>query len=95
MLLLTSLPNKILYDYFILVKDKDSDVITIDSCIKKIFKNKEFIKNKEYYMTSLNEIIDFIKKCDNRLNKLSCGYCLKSYILQYDVVIKHKCKWKY
>ena len=85
----TSLPNKILYDYFILVENKE-----IDNCIKKILRDKEFIKNKEYYMSNMNEIINFIKKCDDRLKKISCGYCNKSYLLNYNIISKHKCKWK-
>ncbi len=87
MLLLTSLPNKILYDYFILVKDND-----IDKCIKDIMKNEEFIKNKEYYMSNLNDIIKFINKCDNKLKKMSCGYCMKTY--SFTSIKEHKCKWK-
>ena len=85
----TSLPNKILYDYFILVENKE-----IDNCIKKILRDKEFIKNKEYYMSNMNEIINFIKKCDNRLKKISCGYCNKLYLLNHNIISKHKCKWK-
>ena len=85
----TSSPNKILYDYFILVENKE-----IDRCIKKILRDKEFIKNKEYYMSNMNEIIDFIKKCDDRLKKISCGYCHKLYPLNYKIINKHKCKWK-
>jgi prophage antirepressor-like protein len=42
----TSNPNKILYKYFCLIEND-----SIDKCIKKVFKNKEFIKNKEYYGT--------------------------------------------
>ncbi len=83
----TSLPNKILYDYFILVKDND-----IDKCIKDIMKNEEFIKNKEYYMSNLNDIIEFIKKCDNKLKKMSCGYCMKTY--SFNNIKEHICKWK-
>jgi len=48
----TGEPNKILFNYFLMVKNKE-----IDSCIKKIMKNEEFIKNKEYYMTTLNKIL--------------------------------------
>ena len=43
----TSFPYKILFNYYVLVKDKG-----IDKCIKKIMKNEEFIRNKEYYKTS-------------------------------------------
>jgi len=61
----TSYPNKIFYDYYLLVKDKN-----IDICIKKIMHNKEFIKNKEYYVTTLKQIIAFIKKCDSSINEI-------------------------
>ena len=40
----TSFPYKIFFNYYILVNDP-----LIDKCIKNIFKNEEFIKNKEYY----------------------------------------------
>ena len=65
----TSFPYKILFDYYILVNDEK-----IDKCIKKIMKNKEFIKNKEYYKTSLNKILHFIKECDDSLDKICCGH---------------------
>ena len=35
----------------------------IDSCIKKVMKNVEYIKNKEFYKTSLSSIFNFINKC--------------------------------
>jgi hypothetical protein len=69
-----------------MVKDKK-----IDSCIKKIMKSEEFIKNKEYYMTSLNKILKFISKCDITLNKINCGYCLELY--DFDNIKDHKCKY--
>jgi prophage antirepressor-like protein len=40
----TSFPNKIFFNYYILVNNP-----LIDKCIKNIMKNEEFIKNKEYY----------------------------------------------
>jgi prophage antirepressor-like protein len=82
----TSFPYKILFNYYVLVHDKQ-----IDECIKKIMKNDEFIKNKEYYMTSLNKILEFITKCDVRLNTICCGYCLKCY--NFDKIKIHKCKF--
>jgi prophage antirepressor-like protein len=78
--------NKILFNYYILVKDK-----SIDTCIKKIMKNEEFIKNKEQYKTTFNQIIKFIKECDSSLNKIYCGYCLKCY--NFDNIKLHKCKY--
>jgi prophage antirepressor-like protein len=83
----TSYPNKIFYDYYLLVKDKN-----IDICIKKIMHNKEFIKNKEYYVSTLKQIIAFIKKCDSSINEICCGYCLKCY--QFNNIKIHKCKYK-
>ena len=82
----TGEPNKILFNYYLMVKDKK-----IDSCIKKIMKNDEFIKNKEYYMTTLNKILRFISKCDTTLNKINCGYCLELY--DFDIIKDHKCKY--
>ena len=54
-------------------------------------KNEEFIKNKEYYMTTLNKILKFIKTCDESLNKICCGYCLKCY--NFTKIKLHKCKY--
>jgi hypothetical protein len=82
----TGEPNKILFNYYLMVKDKK-----IDSCIKKIMKSEEFIKNKEYYMTTLNKILKFISKCDITLNKINCGYCLELY--DFDNIKDHKCKY--
>jgi hypothetical protein len=42
----------------------------IDKCIKKIMKNTEFIKNKEYYKLSFREIIKFIQKCNKSIKKI-------------------------
>jgi len=78
--------NKILFNYYILVKDK-----SIDTCIKKFMKNEEFIRNKEQYKTTFNQIIKFIKKCDSKLNKICCGYCLKCY--SFTNIKLHKCKY--
>ena len=33
-------------------------------------KNEVFIKNKEYYKTSLNKILNFIKDCDDSLDEI-------------------------
>ena len=41
----TSFPYKILFNYYVLVHDKQ-----IDDCIKKIIKNDKSIKNKEYFI---------------------------------------------
>lgn len=85
----TSFPNKIFFNYFIMVNNKE-----IDECIKKIMRNEEFIKNKEYYMTSLNKILDFIYSCDKRLNKICCGYCLKCYnFSKIHQGMIHNCKY--
>ncbi len=82
----TGEPNKILFNYYLIVKDKK-----IDECIKTIMKNEEFIKNKEYYMTTLNKILRFISKCDISLNTINCGYCLKLY--EFDKIKEHVCKY--
>ena len=82
----TGEPNKILFNYYVMVKNKE-----IDNCIKSIMKNEEFIKNKEYYMTTLNKILKFISKCDKTLNKINCGYCLE--LCDFDIIKNHKCKY--
>ena len=82
----TSFPYKILFNYFVLVDDAK-----INSCIKKIMKNEEFIKNKEYYKTTLNKVLQFITKCDKRLDTICCGYCLKCYV--FNKIKTHKCKY--
>ena len=53
--------------------------------------NEEFIKNKEYYKTSLKSILKFIRTCDERINDICCGYCLKCYTI--DTITNHKCKY--
>jgi len=60
--------NKILYTYFCLVIDEE-----IDKCIKKYMKNKEFIKNKEYYDTNIKNIIKVINNCDDIIKTICCG----------------------
>jgi prophage antirepressor-like protein len=82
----TSQPNKIFYNYFIMVKNKH-----IDSCMKNIMKNNEFIKNKEFYLAKLSRILEFIKSCEKSLDKIYCGYCLKCYI--FNKIKLHKCKY--
>jgi hypothetical protein len=82
----TGLPNKIYYNYFIMVKSKH-----IDTCMKKIMKNEEFIKNKEFYLARLSRILEFIKSCDLNLDKIYCGYCLKCY--RFNKIKLHKCKY--
>jgi prophage antirepressor-like protein len=82
----TSFPYKIFYNYYILVNDPQ-----IDKCIKNIMKNDEFIKNKEYYKTTLNKILKFVTSCDESLNKICCGYCLKCY--SFSKIKLHKCKY--
>jgi prophage antirepressor-like protein len=82
----TGSPNKIYYNYFIMVKSK-----SIDTCMKNIMKNEEFIKNKEYYLAKLSRILEFIKLCDIKLDKICCGYCLKCY--RFNKIKLHKCKF--
>jgi prophage antirepressor-like protein len=82
----TGEPNKILFNYYILVNNKE-----IDRCVKNIMHSEEFIKNKEYYMTTLNKVLKFINKCDNRLNKIYCGYCKSKYY--FNDIQTHICKY--
>jgi hypothetical protein len=84
----TGNPNKLLYKYFCMIDDEN-----LDKCIKKFMKNKEYIKNKEFYVTKLSDIITILNKCDKRINNLTCGYCLKSKKLKN--MILHKCKFGY
>ncbi len=58
----TGSPNKIYYNYFIMVKNKH-----IDSCMKNIMKNQEFIKNKEFIW-----LIFYKKLTKDFLNKFIC-----------------------
>jgi prophage antirepressor-like protein/predicted GIY-YIG superfamily endonuclease len=76
--------NKIHFNYFILLENS-----SIDSCMKKIMKNKEYIKNKEFYKISLRQIIEFIIKCNNKIKFIYCALCLKKYNL--DNILLHKC----
>jgi hypothetical protein len=64
---------------------------SIDRCIKNIMHNEEFIRNKEYYKSSLAKILRFIKSCDKRINEICCGYCLKCY--NFENITLHKCKY--
>jgi prophage antirepressor-like protein len=82
----TSFPYKILYNYYLMVNNDSTD-----RCIKNIMHNEKFIKNKEYYKSSLNKILRFIILCDKRIDKICCGYCLKCYSL--DNISNHKCKY--
>ena len=54
-------------------------------------KNKEFIKNKEYYVTNMTEMIKVITNCDNRIKDICCGGCLKCK--KINDIAKHKCKY--
>ena len=82
----TGNPNKILYKYYFLITDEK-----IDNCIKKYMKNKEFIKNKEYYVSNIKDIINVIINCDKRIKYICCGYCLKCKKLNN--IINHRCKF--
>jgi hypothetical protein len=70
----TSEIDKIYYNYYILLEDN-----TIDKCIKEIMKNEEYIKNKEFYKSTLQKCLDFIIKCNNKIKYIYCGYCLKKF----------------
>ncbi len=78
--------NKILYKYFCLITDEN-----IDKCVKKYMKNKEFIKNKEYYYTNIKDIKNVINNCDNRIKNICCGACLKCK--KINNIVNHKCKY--
>ena len=54
-------------------------------------KNKEFIKNKEYYVTNIQNMINVINKCDARIKTICCGGCLKCKKLNN--IINHRCKF--
>jgi predicted GIY-YIG superfamily endonuclease len=77
--------NKIHYNFYTLIKDSK-----IDSCIKKIMKDKEYIKNKEFYKTTLKSIFKFIHKCNNSVKTVCCGYCQKN--MSFTTAECHKCK---
>ena len=76
--------NKIHYNFYTLIKDAK-----IDACIKKIMKDKEYIKNKEFYKASLISIFNFINKCNKGIKNVCCGYCQKN--MPFAVASKHKC----
>jgi prophage antirepressor-like protein len=76
--------NKIRFKYIIPIIDEN-----IDKCIKKIMKNKEWIKNKEYYKISLKKALLFILECDNNIKNILCGKCLKKYT--FNKILLHKC----
>ena len=77
--------NKMHYTFYSLIED-----LKIDACIKKIMKDKEYIKNKEFYKASLGGIFNFIKKCNNSIKNVYCGYCQKKMLLA--AACEHKCK---
>ena len=77
--------NKIHYNFYTLINDKK-----IDNCIKKIMKNKEYIKNKEFYKTSLKGIFKFIHICNKKVQRVYCGYCQKN--MSFAAANNHKCK---
>lgn len=79
----TSFPNKIYFNYIVKIKNE-----SIDKCIRKVMKNKEWIKNKEYYKSTLTQVINFIKYCSNNIQHIICGKCLKKY--NFTNIIKHK-----
>ena len=76
--------NKIRFSYIIPIIDDETD-----KCIKNIMKNKEWIKNKEYYKTSLKKALLFIKECDENIKVILCGKCLKKYSLTKILLHKH------
>ena len=78
----TSEIDKIYFDYYILLEDS-----TIDKCIKQIMKNEEYIKNKEFYKSSLQKCLNFIIECNDKIKYVYCGYCLKKFKLNN--IIKH------
>jgi predicted GIY-YIG superfamily endonuclease len=80
--------NKIYFNYIIKVEN-----IEIDKCIKKIMKNEEYIKNKEFYKITLKHALKFINKCSTDIDNIKCGYCLKNY--KFETISKHKCKFIY
>ena len=80
----TSFSYKIKFNYYILIDDYN-----IDKCIKNIMRNEQFIKNKEYYKSSLDKTLKFIQKCNNKINIINCGYCLKK--LNFKNISNHKC----
>jgi hypothetical protein len=53
-------------------------------------KDKEYIKNKEFYKASLNSIFKFINKCNKNVKTVCCGYCQKN--MSFVGACEHKCK---
>ena len=81
----TGLVNKIHYNFYSLIEDSK-----IDACIKNAMKDKEYIKNKEFYKASLSSVFKFINKCNNRIKHVYCGYCQKN--MSFTIACEHKCK---
>ena len=71
--------------FYILIEDPK-----IDSCIKKAMKDVEYIKNKEFYKTSLRNIFKFINKCNENVKSVCCGFCKKN--MSFAIACDHKCK---
>ena len=80
----TGLVNKIHYNFYILINDPN-----IDSCIRKILKNVEYIKNKEFYKLSLSSIFTFVKKCNISIKTVYCGFCQNKFT--FSNATKHNC----
>jgi hypothetical protein len=76
--------NKIRFSYIIPINNEETD-----KCVKKIMKNKEWIKNKEYYKINLKKALLFIKECDNNIQVILCGKCLDK--LTFNKILSHKC----
>jgi len=70
--------------FYTLIED-----LKIDACIKTAMKDKEYIKNKEFYKASLSSIFNFIHKCNKNVKKVSCGNCQKN--MTFLIACKHKC----
>jgi len=81
----TGLVNKIHYNFYVLIDDPK-----IDACIKKIMKNAEYIRNKEFYKVKLNSIFNFIHKCNKNIKNVYCGFCQKN--MSFAMACNHKCK---
>ena len=57
----------------------------------KIKKLASVIKNKEFYVTTINNAIKIISNCDSRIRYICCGYCLVCKELKN--ISKHICKY--
>lgn len=77
--------NKIYFNYIIPIFNP-----IIDKCLKNILRNKELIKNKEFYKLSLHNALSYIHKCEPSLSTIYCGYCLQ--IFTFTSISSHKCK---